>query len=71
MAGEASHTPSMPPMRNIATKPQAKSIGSSSRILPRHIVASQIQNSTPVGIEMSSVVAEKKDRLGTSPVVNM
>ena len=40
-------------------KPSANSIGGSSRILPFYSVASQLKNSTPVGIEIISVVALK------------
>ena len=70
IAGEAIHTPSTPPIRNSAMKPSANSIGGSKRSRPRHKVASQLKNSTPVGIEMSSVVALKKGN-STWPVTNM
>ena len=61
----------MPPIRNIAKKPSANSMGTSKRIFPRQSVASQMKKSTPVGIEIISVVAEKKDRFVITPVVNM
>src|SRR6266536_3059748 len=69
-AGEAIHTPSIPPIRNMATKPRAKSMGGSSRILPFHNVASQLKNNTPVGMEIISVVMLKNGS-STAPVANM
>src|SRR5947209_18867396 len=70
MAGDAIHTPSMPPIRNMAMKPRAKSIGGSSRILPFHRVANQMKNSTPVGMEIISVVMLKNGS-STAPVANI
>src|SRR6266487_2795712 len=70
IAGEAIQTPSSPPIRNIATKPSANSMGGSKRSLPLRMVASQLKNSTPVGIEISSVVTEKNGS-STWPVTNM
>ena len=70
MAGDAIHTPSIPPIRNMAMKPRAKSMGGSSRILPLHNVASQMKNSTPVGMEIISVVMLKNGS-STAPVANM
>src|SRR5438093_13627582 len=69
-AGDAIHTPSIPPMRNMAMNPRAKSIGGSNRIFPFHNVASQMKNSTPVGMEMISVVMLKNGS-STAPVANM
>src|SRR6266496_4354371 len=69
-AGEAIHTPSIPPMRNMAMKPKAKSMGGSSRIFPFHKVASQLKNSTPVGMEIISVVMLKNGS-STAPVANI
>ena len=69
-AGEAIHTPSIPPMTNIAMKPSAKSIGGSKLSFPFHSVNSQQRTSTPVGTEISSVVTEKNESL-TRPVVYM
>ena len=63
IAGEAAHTPSMPPIRNIAMNPRAKSIGGSRRSCPFQSVASQMKKSTPVGIEINSVVTQKADEL--------
>src|SRR5690349_3401300 len=68
MAGAPIQTPSMPPTRNNATMPSAKSIGGSNRSFPRHSVSSQLKNSTPVGTEMSSVVMENSPS-STMPVV--
>jgi hypothetical protein len=50
--------------------PSANSIGGSKRSLPRHIVPSQMKKSTPVGIEISSVVMLKNGS-STAPVANM
>ena len=70
MAGEAIHTPSIPPIRNMATNPRANSMGGSNRIFPFHSVASQMKNRTPVGMEIISVVMLKKGS-STAPVMNM
>src|SRR5438477_979124 len=70
MAGDAIHTPSMPPIRNMGTKPSENSMGGSKRIFPYHNAASQMKKSTPVGMEIISVVMLKKGS-STAPVVNM
>ena len=51
-------------------KPSANSIGGSNRSCPRHSVASQMKNKTPVGIEINSVVTLKNGS-STAPVANM
>ena len=51
-------------------KPRAKSMGGSKRSLPFRRVNSQLKNSTPVGMEISSVVALKNGS-STAPVANM
>ena len=51
-------------------KPSANSIGGSKRSLPFHSVPSQMKKSTPVGIEISSVVTLKNGS-STAPVANM
>ena len=51
-------------------KPSANSIGGSNRSRPRHSVASQMKNKTPVGIEINSVVTLKNGS-STVPVANM
>ena len=43
--------PVRPPIRNIDRKPKANSIGEANRIRPPYIVASQLKNLMPVGIE--------------------
>ena len=45
-------------------------MGGSKRSFPRQSVASQMKNSTPVGIEISSVVTLKNGS-STAPVANM
>ena len=50
--------------------PSANSMGGSKRSRPRHSVPSQMKNSTPVGIEISSVVTLKNGS-STAPVANM
>ena len=70
IAGEAAQTPLIPPIRNIAMKPSAKSMGGSNRSLPFQSVPSQMKKSTPVGIEISSVVTLKNGS-STAPVANM
>src|SRR6266567_997282 len=69
-AGEAIHTPSIPPMTNIAIMPSANSIGGSNLIFPFHSLNSQARTSSPVVTEISSVVTEKNKSL-TRPVVYM
>ena len=51
-------------------KPSAKSIGDVKLIWPRHMVAIQLKNFTPVGTAIRKVITEKKGR-NTLPVVNM
>ena len=51
-------------------KPSANSMGGSKRSFPFHNVASQLKNSTPVGIEIISVVTLKNGN-STAPVANM
>jgi hypothetical protein len=70
IAGEAAHTPSIPPIRNSAMNPSAKSMGTSKRSFPFHRVPNQTKNKTPVGIEISSVVMLKNGS-STAPVANM
>jgi hypothetical protein len=60
----------MPPTRNMNRKPMQYSIGVRSRIRPRHMVAIQLKNLTPVGMAMAIEVMAKK-RLLTRPVANM
>ena len=57
-------------MRNMLRKPIAKSIGVVKLIWPRHMVAIQLKNFTPVGTAIRKVITEKKGRK-TLPVVNM
>ncbi len=63
-------TPVIPPMRKFAKNPSAKSIGVVSRICPFHIVPSQFQYFTPVGIAMRNDMPAKNP-LATAPVTNM
>jgi hypothetical protein len=47
--------PVKPPIVNTKTKPIANNIGVSKVIEPRHIVATQLNTLTPVGIEINIV----------------
>ena len=55
----ASIRPEKPPMVNRITKATAHSIGDSKLIEPRHMVVTQLNTFTPVGIEIS-IVANMK-----------
>ena len=54
-------TPDSPPMVNMDTTPEAKSIGVLKRMRPPHMVASQFRIFTPVGTAMNIVDTEKKE----------
>ena len=65
-------TPEMPPIVNVATMPTAYSIAVLKRILPPHIVASQLNIFTPVGIAMIIVeIVKNASAMGPMPVANM
>ncbi|MNJ58641.1 hypothetical protein D3C77_542850 [compost metagenome] len=51
--------PVKPPIVNTKMKPIENSIGVSNVIEPRHIVATQLNTFTPVGMEMSMVAYMK------------
>ncbi|MNR01534.1 hypothetical protein D3C85_1173400 [compost metagenome] len=51
--------PVKPPMVNTKMKPIENSIGVSNVMDPRHIVATQLNTFTPVGMEMSMVAYMK------------
>ena len=70
MAGDARKTPVMPPMRNTPSMPMQKSIGVANQMLPRHMVAIQPKNLTPVGMAIRNEVIAKYT-VATAPVVNM
>ncbi len=57
-------------MRNIATKPSAKSMGVSKLMEPRQSVPSQLKIFTPVGTPIMKVMKPKKG-CSTAPVVNI
>ena len=59
-----------PPTANWTMKPSANSIGTVSRMLPRHIVASRSRYSMPAGIT-SSVDVSAKYSFGICAVANM
>lgn len=63
-------TPVTPPSRKFIKKPIVKSIGVWNEIEPRHIVAIQLKNFTPVGTAMRNET-KLKNGLLTEPVVNM
>ena len=64
--------PVKPPIVNTKMKPTANSIGVSKVIEPRHIVATQLNTFTPVGIEISIVAYMKYSCAVTGmPVANM
>ncbi|CFO06160.1 Uncharacterised protein [Bordetella pertussis] len=64
--------PVKPPMVNTKMKPTENSIGVSKVIEPRHMVATQLNTFTPVGIEISMVAYMKYSCPVTGmPVVNM
>ena len=44
--------PVRPPIRNIDRKPMQKSIGEAKEIRPPYMVASQLKNLMPVGMEI-------------------
>ncbi len=54
-------------MRNIDKKPNENSIGDAKRIRPPYIVASQLKNLIPVGIDTKNV-ATAKNRSGMRPI---
>src|SRR3954470_14832258 len=68
--GEATMIPVIPPSRNRYRKPIAHSIGVSNVRWPRHIVAIQLKNFTPVGTAIANEARLKNGPL-TAPVVNM
>ena len=51
--------PVNPPIVNTKMKPMENSIGVSNVMDPRHIVATQLNTFTPVGMEMSMVAYMK------------
>src|SRR5579859_5940494 len=64
--------PSRPPIKNMAMKPRAKSIGTFKLILPKVIVASQLKIFTAVGMAISVVlVAKKACAIGGKPTANI
>ena len=64
--------PVRPPIRNIDRKPKANSIGEAKRIRPPYIVASQLKNLMPVGIETSKLAAAKnRSSVRLMPTQNM
>ncbi|CFU82414.1 Uncharacterised protein [Bordetella pertussis] len=64
--------PVKPPTVNTKMKPTANSIGVSKLSEPRHMVATQLNTFTPVGIEISMVAYMKYSCPVTGmPVVNM
>ena len=64
--------PVSPPIRNSERNPQAKSIGEANESRPPYIVASQLKNLIPVGIETSKLAATNhKSAVRLIPVVNM
>src|ERR1044071_4080015 len=70
--GEAMKTPLRPPMTNIATKEHACSIGTVNRMLPPHMVPSQLNTLMAEGTEMSIVDTMKVvPRVGFIPLWNM
>src|SRR3546814_19853384 len=63
--------PVKPPIVNTKIKPMAKSMGVSNVSEPRHMVATQLNTFTPVGMEMSMVASMKKRCAVTGmPVAN-
>ncbi len=68
----ASTRPEKPPMVNRQTKAMANSIGVSKVIEPFHIVATQLNTFTPVGMAISMVENMKNSCAATGmPTVNM
>ena len=59
--------PVRPPIRNIDKNPNANSIGEAKRIRPPYIVASQLKNLMPVGIDTKNV-ATAKNRSSVLPM---
>ena len=58
--------PVRPPIRNIDRKPKANSIGEAKRIRPPYIVASQLKNLMPVGIETRKLATAKNMSSGAT-----
>ena len=52
--------PVRPPIKNIDRKPATNSIGEANEMRPPYIVASQLKNLMPVGIETSRLETTKK-----------
>ena len=64
--------PVRPPIRNIERKPVQKSIGEANEIRPPYMVASQLKNLMPVGIEIVKVdTMKKRSAVRLIPTVNM
>ena len=66
------NAPLMPPIRNIVRKPRANSSGVEKVSLPRHIVAIQLKNLTPVGTAIRNVISaeeRQEHRAGREHVV--
>ena len=64
--------PVRPPIRNIDRKPMQKSIGEANEIRPPYIVASQLKNLMPVGMEIMKVdTTKKRSAVRLMPTVNM
>ena len=61
---EARITPLIPPIRNIDRKPRQKSIGEANEIRPPYMVASQLKNLMPVGMETRKVDTTKNRSMG-------
>src|SRR6202022_3383048 len=70
IGGEATITPVTPPSRKFSRNPIENSIGVWNEIEPRHIVAIQLKNFTPVGTAIKNET-KLKNGLLTAPVVNM
>jgi hypothetical protein len=64
--------PLIPPMVNSATMAMANIMDVVNRSVPPHMVASQLNTFTPVGMAMIMVLMVKKaSAMGPRPVVNM
>ncbi len=60
--------PVSPPIRNIDRNPNVNSMGEANRIRPPNIVASQLKNLMPVGIDTSRLaVAKNKSTVRLMP----
>src|SRR5262249_58903711 len=64
--------PVKPPIKNMDRKPAQKSIGEANEIRPPYMVASQLKNLMPVGIEIRKVdTMKKRSAVRLMPTVNM